>query len=246
MTMSRNLAGTWVGCAAFAAAVLGPQVAEAQVSGVAPAAWESAVLLKAGTLGVGPELDVRVPETSFGLRADVDGLGFGDDALTSCRFADEQELYGFDARVRLGGTVRLLNGGLTADYYPFARGFRLSAGVIGNGNQVSASGTPVGRFRLGDATYSGVLPGRVTAGASFNAVAPMIGAGYTTGLTRRLRFSADVGAMYQGDPHLSYGLSGFPPLPAIAVAAQHERDHLQAQLDIPVYPIAMVGVGWRF
>jgi len=39
--------------------------------------WSPSLLVKGGTLGFGPELDVRVPATRFGVRADIDGLGFG-------------------------------------------------------------------------------------------------------------------------------------------------------------------------
>lgn len=214
----------------------------------APARAEvtSSVLLKGGTLGFGPELDLRLARSSFGLRIDADGVGFADDDIANCRFRYAEAAYGYDAKVRLGGAVRLLNGGVTADYYPFGDGFRLSGGVVINGNEVTAHGVPTGQLRIGAATIAGTLPGRVDASATFNAVAPVIGVGYTALLSRHLRLSADLGAMYEGDPHLSYRLTGFPPLPSIAANAESERERLQRLLNYPVYPVAMIGLGWQF
>ncbi|MGI4800700.1 MAG: hypothetical protein ACRYG8_43090 [Janthinobacterium lividum] len=204
-------------------------------------------MLKGGTLGIGPELAVRFPHSSFGLRADVDGFAFSDGDI-ACSYLRHTELaYAYDATTRFGGTVKLLNGGLTGDYYPFGSGFRLSAGIIVNGNEVTMHGVPMGQLRIGSATYFGVAPGRVSARATFNAVAPMFSLGYSSLLFGRVRISADLGAMYQGDPHLQYEMTGsFSQLPSVAVDAERERKHLQQQANYPFYPIAMLGLGWQF
>ena len=144
-------------CCVVALTWLWAAAAEAEVTG--------SVLLKGGTLGFGPELDLRFPQSSFGLRIDADGFGFSDDDVANCRFRYSETAYGYDARVRLGGSVRLLNGGLAADYYPFGNGFRLSAGAVINGNQVTARGVPEGQLRLGTTSIGGTLPGRVDASA---------------------------------------------------------------------------------
>ncbi len=233
------------------AAVIGllvvPLAARAQ--GAAPAApgWEASLLLKAGTLGVGPELDVRPPHGPFGLRVGVNGLAFSDDDIVSSHFSHAEPAYAYDAAVRFGGTARLLNGGITADYYPFGTGLRLSLGVLGNGNEVTMHGVLTGTLRIGATTTSGAAPGRIDASATFNALAPTIGLGYSALVFGRLRVSVDVGAMYQGDPHLSYRMTGaFTQLPSVAGDAERERRRLQRQVDYPVYPVAMLGLGWQF
>ncbi|MGI4798969.1 MAG: hypothetical protein ACRYG8_34010 [Janthinobacterium lividum] len=105
----------------------------------------------------------------------------------------------------------------------------------------------MGQLRIGSATYLGAAPGRVSARATFNAVAPMVGLGYSSLLFGCIRISADVGAMYQGNPHLQYEMSGsFTQLPSVDADAERERKHLQHQANYPFYPIAMFGLGWQF
>ena len=59
--------------------------------------------------------------------------------------------------------------------------------------------------------------------------------------------SLDVGAMYQGNPHLSYGLTGsLTQLPSVAGDAERERRRIQHEVNYPVYPVAMLGIGWQF
>jgi len=131
--------------------------------------------------------------------------------------------------------VRLLNGGLTGDWYPFGGRLRLSAGVVVNGNQVDAHAQPMGTLRLGHAAVAGGAPGRIDARATFNAVTPVV------------RVSLDVGAMVQGNPHLSYTMSGaFTRLPSVAADAERERRRIQREVNHPVYPVVMLGIGWQF
>ncbi len=213
----------------------------------APGAWSPSVLVKGGTLGFGPELDVRVPHSPFGLRADIDGLGFHDSDMIDGVLQHAETAYAYDARLRYSGTVRLFNGGLSGDWYPFGSGLRVSAGLVVNGNQVDAHAQPVGTLRLGRTLSSGAAPARVDAHVMFNAVAPAIGVGYTKLVLGRIRVSIDVGAMYQGRPHLSDSMSGaLTQLPSVAADAEQERRRIQHELNYPVYPMAMLGVGWQF
>ncbi len=210
-------------------------------------AWSPSLLVKGGTLGFGPELDVRVPSTRFGVRVDIDGLGFHDADLIDGTIAHGERAYAYDARLRYGGTVRLLSGGVTGDWYPFGSGLRLSAGLLLNGNEVHAHAQPVGLLRLGGTTLVGPAPARVDARATFNLVAPVLGLGYSALVFGRLRVSLDLGAMYQGNPHLSYGLTGsLAQLPSVAGDAERERRRIQHEVNYPVYPVAMLGVGWQF
>ncbi|MGI4796881.1 MAG: hypothetical protein ACRYG8_23085, partial [Janthinobacterium lividum] len=208
--------------AALVAALFGtPAGACAQALALAPSGWKTSLLLKGGTLGVGPELDVRFSHSSFGFRADVNGLAFSDSDIASSHFRHAELAYAYDATTRFGGTMQLLNGGFTGDYYPLGTGFRISAGIIGNGNKVTMHGVPVGQLRIGSATYLGAAPGRINAHATFNAVAPLVGLGYSSLLFGRLRISADLGAMYQGNPHLQYEMSGsFTQLPSVDADAE--------------------------
>ncbi|MGI4945923.1 MAG: hypothetical protein ACRYHQ_36080 [Janthinobacterium lividum] len=217
--------------------------AQAQV----PSGWSPSLLVKGGTLGFGPELDVRVPSTRFGVRVGIDGLGFHDSDMIDGTLSHSEPAYAYDARLRYSGTVRLLNGGVTGDWYPFGGGLRLSAGLLLNGNEVHAHAQPVGVLRLGTMTLAGPAPALVDARATFNLVAPVLGLGYSVLVFGRMRVSLDVGAMYQGNPHLSYSMSGsLTQLPSVAGDAERERRRIQQEVNYPVYPVAMLGVGWQF
>lgn len=212
-----------------------------------PDAWSPSVMIKGGTLGFGPELDVRMPHSAFGLRADIDGLGFHDSDMINGMLQHTETAYAYNARLRYRGNVRLFNGGLTGDWYPFGSGFRISAGFVVNGNQVDAYAQPVGTLRLGRTITTGAAPARVDAHVMFNAVAPVVGFGYSRLVFGRVKVSLDVGAMYQGDPHLSYSMSGvLTQLPSVAADAEQERRRIQHEVNYPVYPVAMLGVGWQF
>lgn len=235
-----------VSCLVAGLALLTPP-AQAQGQPQTSGDWSASLLLKGGTLGVGPELDVRIPHSAFGVRADIDGLAFSDNDMLNGRLSHNEPAYGYNATLRYGGTVTLLNGGLTGDYYPFGNGFRLSLGIIGNGNEVNLHAQPVGTLRIGATTYTGPAPGSMSGNATFNAVAPMVGLGYSALVWGRLRVSLDAGAMYQGDPHLSYQLTGsITQLPSVATDAERERQRIQREVNYPVYPVVMLGIGWQF
>lgn len=217
--------------------------ARAQVAG----GWSPSLMVKGGTLGFGPELDVRVPGSRFGVRVDVDGLGFHDSDMINGTISHSERSYAYDARLRYGGTVRLLNGGVTGDWYPFGSGLRLSAGVLLNGNEVHAHAQPAGMLRLGGTILTGPAPAQVDARATFNLVAPVLGVGYSALVFGRVRVSLDAGAMYQGNPHLSYSMNGsLTQLPSVAGDAEQERRRIQREVNYPVYPVVMLGVGWQF
>ena len=75
----------------------------------------------------------------------------------------------------------------------------------------------------------------------------MVGLGYSALVWGRLRVSLDAGAMYQGNPHLSYQLTGsITQLPSVAADAERERQRIQRAASYPVYPVVMLGIGWQF
>ena len=73
--------------------------------------------------------------------------------------------------------MRVLNGGLTGNWYPFGGHLRLSAGLVINGKQADVHAQPVGTLRLGTTTVTGAIPGRVDSHVMSSAVAPMVGLG---------------------------------------------------------------------
>jgi hypothetical protein len=91
-----------------------------------------------GTLGVGPEVNVRSPDGLFGLR-----LG--------AHFFDIGRHLSIDG-IEFKTNARLQSGGATVDYYPFHNGFRLSAGVLYDGSYAKVSADPA----ASTITYDGI------------------------------------------------------------------------------------------
>ena len=193
--------------------------------------------VSAGTLGVGPEVNLRYPGSPFGLRLGMDYLDVG----TSFR----------SGGVSYKANARLLSGGATVDYYPFKEtfsGFRMSLGARVNGNQATVSATPSGVVSLGGHSYLASDVGTLSGRATYNPVAPYVGVGYSLPLFSQLVLSLDGGVLYQGNGNLNLsstgGLSGSAAFQQdlASASARVRRDMGYAEF----YPVAMVTLGWHF
>lgn len=102
--------------------------------------------------------------------------------------------------VKYDADLKLLTAGLLADYYPFANGFRLTAGAYYNGNKLSGNGHST-------KDYYGIDPndyGYERASVEYKKFAPYVGFGYQTNDDdSNWIFTADLGVMYQGKAKVS-------------------------------------------
>lgn len=189
-----------------------------------------------GTLGIGPEVSIRYPNSTFGVRL---GAHFFEIGTTLTR---DGIAYKTDASLKSGGA--------TLDYYPFQGGFRLSGGVLLNGNsaKVSANPSASSAVTVGNHTYPGAAIGTLNGNASFNSVVPYLGLGYTYALFGVVPISLDVGAIYQGQGSLSLAASG--PIASNAIFQQDlatESSRVRKDLSYAsFYPVIEVSVMFRF
>ena len=112
------------------------------------------------------------------------------------------------------GTVKLFSTGLLFDYQPFAGAFRLSAGLLSNGNKITLDGKPsaTGEYDVGDCTYvpSTSDPLKVHGETGFKKMAPYAGIGWGGNMSAEPGFygTFDIGVMFSGPANVKLGASG--------------------------------------
>jgi hypothetical protein len=170
--------------------------AQAQTQPVPPpdsaAARPFSVGVNGGTLGIGPELGLRV-NGFLGVRAVANFLDAGYDRTIS------GVAYRFDGHLRSGGAL--------LDLYPFRGGFRLSGGLRINGNNADTTGVAAGNVTLGANTYTPAQLGTLTGSVKFNRLAPYAGLGYAASLGPVI-LAFDAGVLFQGRPKVSLAANG--------------------------------------
>lgn len=191
--------------------------------------------LQAGTLGAGLNLGYQF-SPYFDIRANVNGLSYSGN---------------YDLNdVKYEGNVRLLTAGLLADYYPFANGFRLTAGAYYNGNRATATGHATSDYNGIDLNGYGYQDASV----EYQKFAPYVGLGYQTNdEDSNWMFTADVGVLYQGKAKVNLNTRCYNASVCSSLASQindktdDQRQDIQDGADkLKFYPVVSFGVGYRF
>lgn len=206
-----------------------------------------AVGVTAGTAGIGgqvtagilPFLNVRGSIQGFGINRSINEDGIDYD-----------------------GKLKLLTYGAYVDVYPFIKGPRLSAGLVGNGNKVRLRATCDDTCEVGDVLVSG-QDAQVNGRLGFNGVSPYLGIGFTNpiqGLPFYIGF--DAGVLFHGKPKPRLSASGTGTIsdsngtrenvdlandPIVQDAIASEEANLASDIDqYKFYPVVQLSVGWRF
>ncbi|HEV3426487.1 MAG TPA: hypothetical protein VG320_01255 [Paraburkholderia sp.] len=197
-------------------------------------AYAQEAYLTGGTLGVGPGVAINLG-SHFGLRADVEGLAFDTSATVDGG--------------RYEGRVKLLQGGLYGDLFPFASsGFRLSAGVLINDDSFDGHAVPnaLGNYVIGN-TYVPAVGPAPEATITLPRAMPYIGLGY--GHRRPVRgfgLAVDLGVAY-GRPRVDYNV---PPIYQLFATPQNialEEQRLNNKVSgYRWYPVAQITLTYRF
>lgn len=210
-----------------------------------PARGEVAATAKGGTLGAGVELTVGITPL-LNVRLGGNAFNYTD---------NRREVSGifYDATARLRTASALL------DLHPGGGGFRLSAGAIYNDTRIDGNSlVPAsGFYDIGGTQVPAALVGTLDGQIKFDPVVPYVGLGWgnAVGPGRRVRFSADAGAMFQGKGKVTLTPqipAGSPLNNSIARAAlqilldREEADIEKDVADYTVYPVVSIGVSYRF
>jgi hypothetical protein len=188
----------------------------------------------AGTLGIGPEIGYRANRT-VGLRANATFLSFDHSVKSN--------------NVRYDGHANLKSGGVMLDLYPFGGGFFLSAGARINGNDGRLRATPQSTTTIGSTAFTPAQIGTISGRAEVKDVAPQLTLGYGGGLHHGLSFHFEAGALFQGAIRVrDFASNGtLANDPRFLVELEKERLSTQRKVDdYKVYPIAQIGLKYRF
>lgn len=222
---------------ALAAALALPCRGE-EAAGTALTGWELSA--KASTLGAGVEVR-RALGSQLAVRGVLNGYGYS-----------LEEEY---SDVEYEGDLDLRSGGLLVDWHPGGFWFRVSAGVLLNGNELNLDAEPVGgTFEFNGVEYSADQVGNATGKAEFDDVAPYLGIGFARAPEgdRGLSVGVDVGVLFQGAPSFELQVNCGAQVPAQTCAqirrdAEAERAQFEDDADgFEYYPVISVGLGYRF
>ncbi len=195
--------------------------------------------LKAGTLGLGLEgrwsplrwLDVRMGVNSFEYDDDGSQAGVNYDATFSL------DTYYATGNFR----------------FPLSP-FRVTAGIVSNGNEFSMVSQDTGGLpiTIGDDTFSAADVGTLQSVSSFSSTAPYVGVGYDFEIFGKVGLNLDFGVLWQGEPEVTLEASGLATAPpaiqaALTTELENERVELEDEMsDFKAWPVLSLGFVYNF
>lgn len=143
------------------------------------------------------------------------------------------------------GKLDLSSLSLLADWFPFRNSIRLTGGILINLNEANITLTPTNSYTVGGDEYTPSELGTLSAKVDFNSVSPYIGLGIgnPTAGDKGLKFTFDVGTIYQGSPTVDLTATGL-----IEPSAAPDQE---AQLEDNIswfkwYPVVSFGLMYKF
>ncbi len=158
------------------------------------------VALNVSTLG--PGLEFAAPLGShFALRAGFTTLPFN--------FTYDYDKKGLE--VEADAKVKLMNGNMLADWFPFQKvPFHLTAGLYMGNTGIDATGHSNKAFEIGGTVIEPDEQGMIVAKLKTNTVKPYFGLGFGRSIPRsHFGFKMEVGAMYHGTPKIETSGTGY-------------------------------------
>jgi hypothetical protein len=201
-------------------------------------AGEIATTLDLGTTGLGLHLTAPLA-AKLNARVGLNYASYSYDGNTS----DVE----YDFKLKLATVDALL------DYHPFDSGFRVSGGVVYNGNKIEANAKPKnGTYTLNGRTYPSALVGKLDGNIDFRKAAPYLGIGWGNAVQAAgWGFGMDLGVTFQGSPKTALTNSGCtaPALVCTQIASDVATENAKLAdevKDFKLYPVVRVGVSYRF
>jgi len=192
-----------------------------------------AIDIRGGTLGGGAEINYAI-NSKFTV-----GLGFNRFTYDTTQTVDDID---YNTELKLQ-TISLL-----ASFHPFDGVFRLTGGIMNNGNQLSLTASPNLEYTIGDKTYTAAQVGTLDASIKFNTLAPYFGLGWGLSADTGFGVTLDIGILFQGAPKVEMKANGL-----IAdnsdFLADLQREETKAEDDISaftMYPVVALGLEYRF
>jgi len=217
----------------FLAAAVSPLLI---LPGVAPA--DTSLGIRGGTLGGGVEL-----AHAFGPRT---GVRLNVDAFNRTQSRTEDNIQ-YDAK------LKLQTASLSADWFPFANNFRITAGAVANGNKLTLNGQPTGgTFTINGTPYPTNQVSSLSASVDFNKTVPYFGLGYGRPINGGLSLTFDLGVVFQGSPKSHIDVTcGSGANAALCAQIKSDAAAEQSRLDdslhnFKYYPVISLGLAYTF
>tara|TARA_R100000908_G_scaffold65395_2_gene55600 strand:+ start:5269 stop:5892 length:624 start_codon:yes stop_codon:yes gene_type:complete len=202
--------------------VLPGQTAQAQM----------AIGIKGGTAGVGGEFSKSITKK---INARVSGTFFSYSA--NGVYEDEPDI-AYDV------SNNITSIGLVADYFPFTRGLKLSAGVFYHDFLIDGGATPTEAYTIEDKTFQPEKLGSLSGKMEYESkIVPYAGIGLGNPVARgsRLKLNLEIGAMYTNSPSFTMEGEGM-----IGPTANQDQGFEDGMKDFKFYPVLNLGLSFRF
>lgn len=193
------------------------------------------VNVKGGLLGAGLEIE-RSFNNKLGARLGVNYFPY--------------DYSGTEDEIDYNFELDLMTLGLFLDWHPFEGSFRLTGGMMYNGNSLDATAESAASYEIGDETYLGSEIGTLYGEMDFNDFVPYAGLGWNTAFGKDGHWGIifDIGVMFQGAPKADLIATG--PIASnteFQAELAKEENNLQDDLDkFEFYPNIAIGLSYRF
>lgn len=187
-----------------------------------------------GTLGPGasvtysadPKLNVRLGVNRFDQDFDL-----------------EVDKIDYDGEVQLKTVTAML------DWHPWASGFRMSAGLVGNSNQITGTARPSnGSIEFNGKTIDLSEAGIVYAEMDFKPIVPYFGFGWGNAAKGGgLSFSSDLGVMFQGTAKVDINVQNLEAVGLDQSDVNAEIKSFKDEVDSygGLYPVVSIGIAYN-
>jgi hypothetical protein len=188
------------------------------------------------TLGIGANVAYKFNE-SFKVRGVVNYFRL------SRKFSDDETA--IDAK------LRFLTVGALGDWHMMQNGFRVTGGLVYNGNRLNITGKLTRNLTINGRTYTPAEIGEAKGTLDFRKIAPYLGIGYDSGHEKKAGFSftADAGVLFQGKIRGKVdSISGLAVNKAQAISDAKDDIVNTANKSrwLKTYPVISLGLSYKF
>lgn len=173
------------------------------------------------------------------------------------RFGINQYKRSFDhtsADIDFKAKVQLQTVDALFDWHLFSGSFRVTGGVVYNGNEIEAEGRATdGGYTINGNKYTAADVGTLTGKIDFQKAAPYLGIGWGNAIApgSSWGFTADIGAIYHGNGHVKLGQRGCTTSKELCARLTEdialERARLTNEMaDVKFLPVIRFGLSYRF
>ena len=147
------------------------------------------------------------------------------------------------------GEVQLKTVTAMLDWHPWASGFRFSAGLVRNANQITGSAKPAnGSIEFNGQTIDLADAGRVDAEVDFNPTVPYLGLGWGNAAKGGgLSFFTDLGVMFQGRPNVDITVEHLAEAGLDQSDVDAEIENMKDEVESygGLYPVVTIGIAYN-